>query len=404
MNETAIANYFSGLASAIKSVKDIQDLYNPQLAFNFNALNFIRPGENKYSEILAFFLNPLQTHGQGETFLNIFLKQVRLYDKVSPYNFQKVRCGCEHSIDDQRRIDIFITFGGADYGIAIENKVWATDQKNQLQDYSNYLGRQFGQNHCLLYLTPYQDDPTNYSIGEELYNKLKQEERIRTIGYTNHIINCVHEWSTNCQAERVRSFLLDFEQYLKKEFLGQTFMNETEIITKHALASLNNLEVTFAAYSAIGTVKEKLFKILKQQIQEIANDNGLECDISEDLESNKLYKGFFFSKANWNYGRIGFQFQSQNSNGLMYGITIKPDERGKAPEIIPENIANIIIERFNKTRSKNNWWLFFTYFEGSYKDWSNQAQPWIDIQNGQMKKKVESILKEYLKKIGDAKL
>jgi len=76
MEEKNIVAYFSGLSATIKSVKEVQKLYNHQLAFNFNSLNFLRPGENKYSEILAFFLNPKEVHGQGNIFLKLFLKNL----------------------------------------------------------------------------------------------------------------------------------------------------------------------------------------------------------------------------------------------------------------------------------------------------------------------------------------
>lgn len=47
------------------------EIYN---ANRFNPFRFLRKDELGLSGILAFFLNPKDTHGQGDIFLNSFLK------------------------------------------------------------------------------------------------------------------------------------------------------------------------------------------------------------------------------------------------------------------------------------------------------------------------------------------
>ena len=405
MEEKNVVAYFSGLSATIKSVKDVQKLYNPQLAFNFNSLNFLRPGENKYSEILAFFLNPKEAHGQGAIFLKLFLKNVGLDDKVSEIDLIDAKCKCEHGTDNQRRIDIVITFGHDKFVVAIENKVWAKDLKDQLKDYNEYLNSKFRENYCLLYLTPYQKEPFETSIGDPIYFKeLEEKGLFKLIGYTDHIIDCVHDWALNCQAERVRGFLLDFEQYLKKEFLGQTIMEENQTIANHALKSPENLEVAFATANALNEIKKKLLDQFKLQIQEIADANNLLIgNLSDNLGLNDLYTSFSFCKEPWQFANITFSFTSKNANDFRYGISLMGGE-GENPVVIPEPLMNAILQKFNKSKEKNDWWLFSEYFEGSYRNWDKQSQPWIDIQNGEMKKKIDSVMKDFIGVIGDLKL
>jgi hypothetical protein len=404
MEEKKIVAYFSGLSATIKSVKEVQKLYNPQLAFNFNSFKFLQPGENKYSEIIAFFLNPSETHGQADLFLKLFLKKVGLDDKISTTDFVDIMCKCEHGIDNQRRIDILIVFGHNKFAIAIENKVWAKDQKHQLRDYNEHLKKEFLENYCLLYLTPYQKEPTEESIETDLFKKLENAGLFKLIGYTDHIIDCVHDWALHCQAERVRIFLLDFEQYLKKEFLGQTFMEENQTIANYALKNSENLEVAFATSNALIEIKQRLLDQFKIQIKEIADANNLISLISPKLGLNDLYTSFSFYKETWEYANISFQFTSRNANDFKYGICSMGDDAGDNPVIIPETLINSISKKFNKSKEKNDWWLFSEYFDSDYRNWSNQSKPWIDIQNGEIKKRIDSIVKDFIGKINDVQL
>jgi len=395
-----LIEYYSGLSVTVKHVKKFQKSYESELAFRFNSFNFVNPDENKYSKILAYFLEPRQTHGQGEVFLNLFLQSVELTDKATAADFVKIKC--EHSTDDRRRIDILITFKNK-FVLGIENKVWAKDQKEQLKDYNSYLQKLSPNNYCLLYITPYQNDPSELSVGDlKLFKDLEMNGLYKSIGYTDYIIDCVHNWAINCRAERVRCFLLDFEQYLKNEFLGETFMEETHIIADYALNNKENLEVAFATAHSIDTIKEILLNKLGLQIKEIANSNNLIMGYPYNFVLNQNYSKFSLKKKNWKYGSICFQFDSKYANNFRVGIVYQGI--GDEPIQIPEGLGNQILKRFGKTKSKENWWLFFDHFEGVYKNWGNQSQPWLDIQSGQMKDRIDEKVKEYINEIGDLKL
>ena len=405
MDESNLIPYFSGLSATIKSVKEVHRLYNHRLAFNFNSVNFLRLGENKYSEILAFFLNPDEAHGQGNAFLKLFLKCVGLEGKVSDLDLVTVDCKCEHVIDDQRRIDILIRFGHNQFAIAIENKVWAKDQNRQLKDYNLYLKREFAENYCLLYLTPYKRNPSIESTASLPLDELQKKGLFKLIGYKNHVIACVHEWALHCQAERVRVFLFDFEQYLKKEFLGQTFMDENKTVVDFAIKSVENIETAFATFNAIDDIKIKLLNKLKSQIRAIAADNDLEPDINEDLGRNYDYTRFSFHKKSWKYVFISFQFGAKNANDFRYGLSLKgAGGIEDVPILIPNDLKDSVLRAFNIKQAKGEWWLFSYDFEIGIRNWGNQSRPWMEIQNGKMKERIEAIVKEFLAKIGDLDL
>jgi hypothetical protein len=390
IEEPQVNKYFSGLSATIKSVREVQKIYDPIVAFNFNSLNFFKPGENKVSEILAFFLDPKKPHGQGAKFLELFLKKIE-FDK-NILDLTKVECECEHGIEGQRRIDVLIKFGDNDFGIAIENKLWGKDQENQLKDYNEALkNKGFKTGYLLLYLTPYQNDPRKESIDVKLYEHLTKNGRLQTIGYTDHIIGCVHDWAMNCTADRVRSFLLDFEQYLKNEFLGEIIMDENKIIAEYALKNEENLEVAFGTFNAFNTVQKQLMEKLASQFEGIAIKYGFSPINNLSLEQNSY---FHFSKEIWIGAKIAFQFEGANANGFKYGICYKDENVKLRPEV-----ENNLLTTFKIKKSDNSWWLFHSYFEP--KNWGNKPEPWIEIQNGKLKERIEKIIIDYTNKIGD---
>jgi len=286
-----VKSYLSGLSSTVYGIKAVQELYNPVIAYKFNLFNFWYPQENKISEILAFFLDPNETHGQGEVFLKIFIDKLKL-DNFN-YDITHVHVKCEHGSDEQRRIDILLSFNNDDFGIAIENKLWAPDQENQLFDYSKFLNKKF-KNYILLYLTPDGRDPSEKSIEKEQYNIYKNANRIKTIGYTDDIIEIVREWAMMSRAERIRNFLYDLEQYFKQEFLGDTFMNQSEIISEFAQSNVNNIEAAFETYKAFDMIKQQLADKFTQKLagklQQAFNDNGWTINITKafNIEVNYI--------------------------------------------------------------------------------------------------------------------
>jgi hypothetical protein len=267
--------YFSGLNSTIRTVKNVQTLYEPINAFRFNLFNFWYPGENKLSQIIAFFLDPKQTHGQGDVFLKIFLDQFGLGQFVS--DTTNVTVKCEYAITNQRRIDILISFYNDRFAVAIENKFGADDQENQLYDYAKYLKSKFNK-HVLFYLTPKGHKPSLTSISKESYDLYISEGSMQTISYTNNIINLINQWSLVCRADRVRFFLNDFEQYFKQELIGDTFMNEHQIVADYALSTSENLAVAFETFKAFNTIKDEVGKLfterLTQKLQNIFKEDA----------------------------------------------------------------------------------------------------------------------------------
>ncbi|MET3978344.1 uncharacterized protein (DUF427 family) [Mucilaginibacter sp. UYP25] len=351
-----IKPYFSGLISLNRTLKDVQALYDPVNAFRFNLFNFWYPGENKLSQILAFFLDPKQTHGQGDVFLKIFLNQFGLTHLVSDTNNVNVKC--EYTITYQRRIDILISFYNDKFAIGIENKFGAGDQVNQLHDYAKYFKDNFN-NHVLFYLTPKGGNPSLSSINKENYELYIGDGSLQSISYTSDIIDLINKWSLACQANRVRYFLNDFEQYFKKILIGDNFMNEHQIVADYALSTPENLTAAFDTFKAFSIIKEEIAKRftdkLAANLKTVFNGDKWDVICSKNLNvvvnhiswPSNTYVGI----RDFDHDRVHFSVKTNTVDWQGLFSFVKNEKGGS----------------FNS----NNWWL---KLEPAYNRWDENIE------------------------------
>jgi hypothetical protein len=246
MEETIILeNLIRTVKSKIESHNEFKKEYDKQLAFDFNFLNFFFVGENKISEILGYFLNPKEKHGQSTAFLSEFIKLFFIED----IDLSEAYVVCEHCIDNNRRIDLFIKL--KDRVIAIENKLWAVDQINQLNDYSKYLDKISGGKYLLLYLNPEGSYPSINSMRNESMLQLQQNKQFDIISYKLHILELIDKWILICNAEKVTQFLKQFREYLKTKFYGSKTMNITSKMKELILSNQTEVETLIEAYKEI---------------------------------------------------------------------------------------------------------------------------------------------------------
>ncbi|MNJ90985.1 hypothetical protein D3C87_86260 [compost metagenome] len=273
--------------------------YDKQLAFDFSLFNFFDVGENKVSQILAYFLDEKQNHGQGNAFLNEFLSH--FYNKeITGLDSLNI---CERVISNNRRIDIYIEL--PDITIAIENKIWADDQYNQLHDYAKYLEYKTNGKFLLLYLTPYGLDPTNKSIGEEYKQILIANEQLKIISYKQDILNLIDRWLVICKADNVSFFIKEFRKFLEVKFLGNNTLN----------MSKNLREIIFQNQAEVQSLVAE-YKIIENEIIQKLNETGKTLDkeipnLNSDLELSK--SGLF----NW-YGTRVYKYSISKGGNKIW--------------------------------------------------------------------------------------
>lgn len=219
--------FFTSLDPVVRIAKRAQAELDRQAATRFSLFDFFREREEDLSRVFGGLLDPSGTHGQGDTFLRLFLDEVRevidgeVKERFPAENLRDSRVYLEHRTNAGRRIDIVVRVSG-DTWIGIENKPWALEQPNQVNDYLEYLRRRAGR----------ETDPDAWLVylsGDGKQSKTRPKEldkrgRCPTLPYRGaerdspSLENWVEKCRADCEAERVRWFLTDLLEYIRKWF------------------------------------------------------------------------------------------------------------------------------------------------------------------------------------------
>lgn len=206
-------------------------------ANQFNPFRFFTTNENGLSAILAFLLNPKETHGQGDLLLNSFLKKLKLHSFLS---YETVKVSLEKAArGSMRRHDIFLQgFIGSNlvWVISIENKLrYANDQRAQVADYLKDLYQYSVDNYCLVYLPTFTRDPSESSIPEDLLKIEKEQNKLKILD-ANDLI----DWLENIPifAPKIKLFNEFFLKFLKEDIMGESV--ESNVLIDHILEDEKN--------------------------------------------------------------------------------------------------------------------------------------------------------------------
>ncbi|MGC9259859.1 MAG: PD-(D/E)XK nuclease family protein [Phycisphaerae bacterium] len=290
---TRLKDFFRELDVAITKVREIRSVYDERIAFNFNSLGFFSPNENKISEILAFFLDPSENHGQKAAFLESFAKHFSLREALRLLGTD-VKVRKQYRTDKGRLIDIVIVINEKDskekYFIGIENKISdrTQDLNGQLSDYAADLRKRSAGHYTLFYLTPSGHDPAGRSIDGEQSKKLQQSGKLRIVGYEGErgIVGLLEGFEMVCKADNVRAFIRDFQQYVRKEFVGEMEMDEQNVTEK----LIRKTPEIIRYHAEIGTVIEKLRNWAYTEFRKEVNGH---------LKKNKITLGELTEEKTW---------------------------------------------------------------------------------------------------------
>lgn len=228
----------SPLLSVIERIKKLQIQLEERLRatrgrFNlFTTLLKAHDETRLHSRFIAHLLDSNGNHDCGNLFLNLFIDTVneenskeseqsvefRSEEFVKIKESKIVCCRTEQPTESGRRIDIYLKFEG--FKIAIENKIWAEEQSNQIADYAKYIKSE-EINNFLLYLT--LDGKESTTAGEHKY---------LCISYEKHIL----KWLGKCLKVSYKYININqaIQQYenVVKQLTNQTMENEDMNIIK----------------------------------------------------------------------------------------------------------------------------------------------------------------------------
>lgn len=287
---------------------------------NFNVFRVIELTSDEvrlHSKFLAELLNPKGSHGQGSKFLDLFIQQFDIKNVDS----ETSKVDVEKSIGNKTtttggRIDILIEDSNQN-AIIIENKIYASDQENQLVRYSNYKTN----SKIIFYLNLDGSDPSEYSC-----HGLELDKDFKVISYKDDILT----WLENCKKESVSLPLLreGITHYMNliKHLTGQSTNTTMGKEIRNLLAlTPQNIEMAIKiANSTIGAkskIQWEFWKQLREEF-ELQGITLLDGTSGKSVVSEEKVQDYYNNKRNnKNYG-LWAQILVIDDTIIYYGIEL----------------------------------------------------------------------------------
>ena len=337
----------------IKRIKKEIKEFPPQ--FNiFDSINLLNH-ENYNSNLFANFLDIKFKHNGNEIgFAKLFLKYLNEefgweFD-LENIKIEDIKIKRELLTEERKRIDIFIGYK-KEFAIIIENKIWAEDGYKQLENYYNHVKSQEYDKIYMIYLTPYEREPSENSLnkelyqkeGSELYGKFKNIKHEEIGKWINKKILKNEEFSfLNIESENNKN---DYK--LLKSALIQIIDNEKSISGENEEGDMTETEIK-------KVLKENLFKELetKGKLTESELDKYIEMfDKAKDLLVKEKIpiitkKYLKFTKEINKYLNKNIKYELKSDKDIINNV-------------INENFATHIYFKVNKIEIKigSSYWI-----------------------------------------------
>lgn len=329
--------------------------------------------ETIHSKFLAELLNPHGSHGLGSAFLKAFYEQIGLKDFHSEGCSVRTEVICEKNgkkkeqekdnegQESNGRTDIVIK--NSKELVVIENKIYAKDQQNQLQNYDKWMKDEHPEDNgkVLLYLTLDGHEASN--PGDTSYKRISYKDDI-----LRWLEKCIYIAEENNAF--TKATLVQYQELIKK--LTGEHMNPSmkDAVTSATTTNAQN-------YLAAAYIAQTFNNCHQKIIQEIAKKcNGdMICKMERPDTDGRI--GFSYTLKEDQQYKLLFEFQWRNYTGLFYGLHTKEKEdlsflnkweSGKRFEP-PKGELD-----FYSTSPNNDGWIFsIKVSEDKFKNWDAES-------------------------------
>jgi len=375
ISEPILRSFFGGLIQQSQFARELRQRTNRFLAEEFNTFNYIDTVEPKLSSITADLLKPDGSHGQGDLFVRAFLRVLDIPERSTPFSIQAEAqtTFIEHS---QRRVDIKLCW--SDFVLGVENKPWALDQVNQIEDYVNDLDRESKGRFLCIYLSRDGSPPDESSISTPRRALLEQNGQLKWLSYPKVMCRWLDKCIRECQADRVRWFLRDFREYLLRQFPqtdleGRNMNVSDDVVVTYALLNKQNLELASAVGARFSRIKEAVISKFAEALEnELIQLSPSLVVFRNELKVDPLgkWKGLYFGKTAWRNGfSIGISsWASGDACGFYFGIVKEREQPGR---VLPRLGAKLDSE-FGRGANATPSWDWYLSLKEPYRDWGNE--------------------------------
>jgi hypothetical protein len=209
------------LAALERFVVDNEDLLSLELLIGkFNIFDAVKIAQTeiRHSNFLAFLLDPAESHGHGQLFLNALLMDLLKtappsLRPLSPIELDGTQLRGVEVRRESHHIDLLVACSHPPLVVAIENKIASSEHSDQLNRYEQTIREHFPNTGSLfVYLTPTGEAPSSGAWVPYSYREL------------HRVLSRVRETYENSIGANVLVFL---DHYLN--LIGTRFMDDPRI-------------------------------------------------------------------------------------------------------------------------------------------------------------------------------
>ncbi|MEI0529578.1 PD-(D/E)XK nuclease family protein [Brachyspira intermedia] len=254
---------FSKIKIIIEKVKNEMKKFPPQFCI-FDVVNLQRH-ENYNSNLLAKFLKiNIENEATKLSFVKDFLIYLNDKFKWGYYGLKNIEELEEINHLDikikreeyagSRRIDLFISYK-KDFAIIIENKIYAGEQDNQLDDYYQNKKKDNYKNLYMIFLTPSGYEP--YTLSEK--SKKELGNNFQTLKHSDIAL-----WLENILENEKYSFLHDSNILFKDN--DNKYIKDYRLLKSSMIQTIHNANMISNNTKELDMTKEKIQKLLEDNI------------------------------------------------------------------------------------------------------------------------------------------
>ena len=393
----ALERFFNDLAPRLEAARTVERALDRQLARQFNAFDYLRPDEQRLSKMIGDLLDPDGPHGQGPVFLRLLLERVGFARGADP---RTSRVDRELPIENQRRLDVAVDIDGR-HCLAIENKPFAGDQKNQIKDYLAWLRKNYGDRFLLIYLTPRGEAPSAYSVKltdlqDEAGNaattfRIMPYHRAETGAGGNDefapyrtgfgLADWLRECRRHCDVERLRWFLREAETWCERRFGGSAMTTgEHKVIRDFVLADDRNWGTARAVHSALPEIDAEVRRLF---LESIANrlaaagyhsgsgygDKPLDSWVAADLPQWRQYQDA--ETPEWSRTHLCLEAFRACGNDWYIGIRLPVPKSKMSKNDLKRRklLEKRLIKTISHTYPEDESWPWYEHVDERYRNW-----------------------------------
>jgi hypothetical protein len=350
-----------------QNAKNAEKLDATGKRFNIFRVCGVNHYENINSSILAEFLNPDGSHALKSKLLECFVKTLGDKLKVKNFDCTNAHVCREHSVGEGR-IDILIE-DNRNHALIIENKIYASDQREQLQRYNIFAEKKYGKgNYQILYLTLFGKNASEQSGGSIDYTSVSYKTDI--IDWLEQCVSIAEQYSIVCETlkqyiNHLKQLTLQDMDTKNKEEIIDMILNDRQLMESAFYFHKNNI-----GSECLRKKQTDIDNNINCDMKRIADELGLEYEKDSGIIDNEA--AFIFLKEEWkkNDCCILFWFDQGSVERGRYDLSVGVSRYSKEGRIDKGTFKNGLIDHLANFDIKNHthscdapYWAWFIRYD-----------------------------------------